>query len=82
LKVHQVLEAPPNPPTGEQGTDKPPRTISASVGGGGDTAAMLGRIGLLDGFSHLSLAGGAFLEWLQNKELPGVAVLMSEDQVA
>ena len=53
-----------------------------SVVGGGDTAAMLGRIGLLDAFTHLSLAGGAFLEWLQGKELPGVAVLMSEDQAA
>jgi phosphoglycerate kinase len=53
-----------------------------SVVGGGDTAAVLGRIGLLDGFSHLSLAGGAFLEWLQGKELPGVAVLMSEGHAA
>ncbi|MFW6028243.1 MAG: phosphoglycerate kinase, partial [bacterium] len=35
-----------------------------SVVGGGDTVAVLGRIGLLDAFTHLSLAGGAFLEWL------------------
>jgi phosphoglycerate kinase len=53
-----------------------------SVVGGGDTAAVLGRIGLLDAFTHLSLAGGAFLEWLQGKELPGVAVLMSDKQAA
>jgi phosphoglycerate kinase len=53
-----------------------------SVVGGGDTVAVLGRIGLLDAFTHLSLAGGAFLEWLQGKELPGVAVLMSEKQAA
>lgn len=53
-----------------------------SVVGGGDTAAMLGRIGLLDAFTHLSLAGGAFLEWLEGKDLPGVAVLKSEKQAA
>ncbi len=48
---------------------------TTSVVGGGDTVAVLARMNLLDGFSHVSLAGGAFLDWLQRKSLPGVKVL-------
>ena len=46
-----------------------------SVAGGGDTLAALAEAGVLDQFSYVSTAGGAFLEWLEGKELPGVAVL-------
>jgi phosphoglycerate kinase len=46
-----------------------------SVAGGGDTIAALADAGLLERFSYVSTAGGAFLEWLEGKELPGVAVL-------
>ena len=46
-----------------------------SVAGGGDTVAALAHAGVLDDFSYVSTAGGAFLEWLEGKELPGVAVL-------
>jgi phosphoglycerate kinase len=46
-----------------------------SVAGGGDTVAALHRAGAADGFSFISTAGGAFLEWLEGKTLPGVAVL-------
>lgn len=46
-----------------------------SVAGGGDTLAALAQAEALDGFSYVSTAGGAFLEWLEGKELPGVAVL-------
>jgi phosphoglycerate kinase len=46
-----------------------------SVAGGGDTGAALAHAGALAGFSYVSLAGGAFLEWLEGKELPGVRVL-------
>ncbi len=46
-----------------------------SVAGGGDTLAALAHAGVLDQFSYVSTAGGAFLEWLEGKELPGVAVL-------
>jgi phosphoglycerate kinase len=46
-----------------------------SVAGGGDTLAALAQAGLLDDLSYVSTAGGAFLEWLEGKELPGVAVL-------
>lgn len=47
-----------------------------SVAGGGDTVAALTHAGLAGEFSYLSTAGGAFLEWLEGKELPGVAALM------
>jgi phosphoglycerate kinase len=46
-----------------------------SVAGGGDTVAALAQAGVLDDLSYVSTAGGAFLEWLEGKELPGVAVL-------
>jgi phosphoglycerate kinase len=47
-----------------------------SVAGGGDTVAALAHAGAEDAFSYVSTAGGAFLEWLEGKELPGVAALM------
>ncbi|HAX92186.1 MAG TPA: phosphoglycerate kinase [Rhodospirillaceae bacterium] len=46
-----------------------------SVAGGGDTVAALANAGVTHGISYLSTAGGAFLEWLEGKELPGVAAL-------
>jgi phosphoglycerate kinase len=46
-----------------------------SVAGGGDTVAALSHAGVLGQFSYISAAGGAFLEWMEGKELPGVAVL-------
>lgn len=46
-----------------------------SVAGGGDTIAALNVAGVADDFSYLSLAGGAFLEWLEGKTLPGIAAL-------
>ena len=46
-----------------------------SVAGGGDTVAALAHADVLEQFSYVSTAGGAFLEWLEGKELPGVAAL-------
>jgi phosphoglycerate kinase len=46
-----------------------------SVAGGGDTVAALANAGVLDTFTYVSTAGGAFLEWLEGRTLPGVAAL-------
>lgn len=46
-----------------------------SVAGGGDTVAALRHAGVVDDFTYVSTAGGAFLEWIEGKELPGVAAL-------
>lgn len=46
-----------------------------SVAGGGDTVAALNKAGAAEGFSYISTAGGAFLEWMEGKVLPGVAAL-------
>lgn len=46
-----------------------------SVAGGGDTVAALNQAGVVDDFTFVSTAGGAFLEWMEGKQLPGVAAL-------
>ena len=48
-----------------------------SVGGGGDTVSALRHAGVIDQLTYVSSAGGAFLEWLEGKTLPGVAALSS-----
>lgn len=49
-----------------------------SVAGGGDTVAALKHAGVAEDFTYLSTAGGAFLEWMEGKDLPGVAVLKEQ----
>ena len=46
-----------------------------AVAGGGDTVAALNHAGVGGAFSYVSTAGGAFLEWMEGKTLPGVAAL-------
>ena len=46
-----------------------------SVAGGGDTVAALNKAGAAEDFTYISTAGGAFLEWMEGKTLPGVAAL-------
>ncbi|SIS65605.1 phosphoglycerate kinase [Paracoccus saliphilus] len=46
-----------------------------SVAGGGDTVAALNKAGVAEDFTFISTAGGAFLEWMEGKDLPGVAAL-------
>jgi len=50
-----------------------------SVAGGGDTVAALAAAGVADRFSYVSTAGGAFLEWLEGRALPGVVALAPDD---
>ena len=49
--------------------------VIVSVAGGGDTVAALNQAGAADDFTYISSAGGAFLEWMEGKTLPGVAAL-------
>ena len=49
--------------------------VLTSVAGGGDTVAALNHAGVAQDFTYISTAGGAFLEWMEGRELPGVAAL-------
>ncbi len=51
-----------------------------SIAGGGDTVAALAAAGVTDELTYVSTAGGAFLEWLEGRELPGVAALVRAAQ--
>jgi len=75
-------------PPFDSGTVKAAKLVAAatkaanllSVAGGGDTVAALNHAGVADAFSYVSTAGGAFLEWLEGQELPGVAALASKGE--
>jgi phosphoglycerate kinase len=51
-----------------------------SVAGGGDTVSALNHAGVAADFTFVSTAGGAFLEWMEGRELPGVAALSATDR--
>ena len=53
-----------------------------SVAGGGDTVAALNHAGVTEDFTFVSTAGGAFLEWMEGRTLPGVAALMEQPGAA
>ena len=53
----------------------PSRSRRLSIAGGGDTLAAIAKFGITDQISYISPGGGAFLEILEGKELPAVAVL-------
>ena len=53
-----------------------------AVAGGGDTVAALNQAGVSSDFTFISTAGGAFLEWMEGKDLPGVGVLAASGDVA
>lgn len=53
--------------------------VLVSVAGGGDTVSALAHAGVEEKLTYVSTAGGAFLEWLEGKELPGVRALMSQE---
>ena len=59
----------------QEGRRADPAGKLMSVAGGGDTVAALAAAGVEDELTYVSTAGGAFLEWLEGKELPGVAAL-------
>ena len=67
-----------------KGTEGVARAVAAgdatSVIGGGDSVAAVNKLGLEDEMSHISTGGGASLEYIEGKELPGVAVLPDKDQ--
>ena len=55
--------------------EKNKKNLIYSVAGGGDTIAVLNQIKVIDNFNFVSTAGGAFLEYLEGKELPGISAL-------
>ena len=74
----------------DRGTNELARAVAAltqdgtliSVAGGGDTVSALEKAGVVEQFSYISTAGGAFLEWLEGKTLPGIQALYSAAQKA
>ena len=77
------MTVPPQPKPFDEATVSLAKTAAAlskegsliSVAGGGDTVSALNHAGAAKDFTYISTAGGAFLEWMEGKELPGVVAL-------
>ena len=54
---------------------KTEKKLVSSIAGGGDTISVLNKVGVTKSFNYVSLAGGAFLEFLEGKNLPGIKAL-------
>ncbi|MFT6542051.1 MAG: phosphoglycerate kinase, partial [Maricaulis maris] len=52
-----------------------------AVAGGGDTVSALNQAGVSGDFTFISTAGGAFLEWMEGKTLPGIAAVMGTPEL-
>ncbi len=70
-----VFEVPPFDEGSKKVAQCLAQTSAVKIIGGGDTAAMIAKFGLEDKMTHISTGGGASLEFLEGKELPGIAVL-------
>ncbi len=70
-----VFEVPPFDEGSRKVAECLAQTSAVKIIGGGDTAAMIAKFGLEDKMTHISTGGGASLEFLEGKELPGIAVL-------
>lgn len=66
----------------EQAADLTEQGLLTSIAGGGDTVAALNAAHVAQSFTYVSTAGGAFLEWLEGKTLPGIAALMDAAKAA
>ena len=66
----------------ETAADMTAQGLAVSIAGGGDTVAALNAAQVTERFSYVSTAGGAFLEWLEGRVLPGIAALQSPEKAA
>ena len=84
--IAEAISEPPGPPADADSAEPLPVDATGpsvwsnrakAVAGGGDTVAALNHAGVAGEFTFVSTAGGAFLEWMEGKTLPGVAALQA-----